>query len=155
MKDVHTRHCYQGEYENICKYNDENCTARKNKMKVARSEQVITFDVDDTLIMWDMNHVQPFDGAVSVKCPWDNSITYHRPHQRHIDFLKKQHAKGMTVVVWSAGGTKWAEAVVKALELENHVNFVMSKPQKWVDDLPKAEDVLGVRIYLSEEGFSR
>ena len=124
-------------------------------MIVANSEQIICFDCDDTLIMWDMNHVQPFDGSVEVKCPWDTSTTYHRPHQRHIDFLKKQKAKGMTVVVWSAGGTKWAEAVVKSLKLEDHVDFVMSKPQKWVDDLPKAEDVLGVRIYLSEEGFSR
>lgn len=124
-------------------------------MIVANSEQVICYDVDDTLIMWDENWRQPFDGCVEVVCPWDNSISFHRPHLRHIDFLKKQKAKGMTVVVWSAGGTKWAEAVVKALDIEKHVDFVMSKPQKWVDDLHKAEEVLGVRIYLNEEGFSR
>ena len=27
-KDVHTEHCYQGEYEDGCKYNDPDCTAR-------------------------------------------------------------------------------------------------------------------------------
>lgn len=123
-------------------------------MYVAKSEQVICFDCDDTLIMWDENHTQPFNGAVEVICPWDSGVSYHRPHHRHIRFLKKQYAKGMTVVVWSAAGTKWAEAVVKALNIENHVDIVMSKPVKWVDDLEKAEDVLGVRLYLSEDGYS-
>lgn len=123
-------------------------------MHIAQSENVITFDVDDTLIMWDENHTQPFEGAVKVECPWDNSVTYHRPHSRHIRFLKKQFEKGMTVVVWSAAGTKWAEAVVRALRIQDHVHFVMAKPIKWVDDLHQAADVLGVRIYLSEDGHS-
>ena len=123
-------------------------------MKIAKSEMVITFDVDDTLIMWDENHTKPFEGAVAVECPWDGSTSYHRPHERHVRFLKKQYAKGMTVVVWSAAGTKWAEAVVRTLRIQDHVDFVMSKPVKWVDDLHHASDVLGTRIYLSEDGHS-
>lgn len=123
-------------------------------MKVAKSEHTICFDVDDTLIMWDENHTQPFEGCVAVVCPYDGNTSYHRPHKRHIGFLKKQHAKGYTVVVWSAGGSEWAKAVTLALGLEEFVDFVMAKPQKYVDDLPNASDVLGVRIYLSEEGHS-
>lgn len=123
-------------------------------MKVARSEHTICFDCDDTLIMWDQNHTQPFEGAVAVTCPHDGQVTYHRPHERHIGFLKKQYAKGYTVVVWSAGGVGWANAIVEALELQDHVDFVMSKPQKWVDDLSNPGDVLGTHIYLSENGHS-
>jgi predicted phosphatase len=105
--------------------------------KVARSDNTIAYDVDDTLIMWDKNYLKPFKGAIEMTCPYDGAVTYHRPHKRHIDFLKKQHAKGYTILVWSAAGAKWAEAAVKALELEDHVDMIMSKPQKWVDDLPK------------------
>ena len=123
-------------------------------MKVARSEHTICFDVDDTLIMWDQNHTQPFEGAVKVQCPYDCQTTYHRPHTRHIEFLKKQAAKGYTVVVWSAGGSQWAMAAVVALGIEEHVDFVMSKPQKWVDDLSNPADVLGIHLYLDEEGHS-
>lgn len=124
-------------------------------MHVASSERVIAFDCDDTLIFWDENYTQPFDGAVKIVCPHDGEITYHRPHQRHINFLKKQKARGYSVKVWSSAGTKWAEAVVLALNLENYVDQVSSKPEKYVDDLPDAKDVLGIHIYLNEEGYSK
>lgn len=124
-------------------------------MKVARSEHTICFDVDDTLIMWDSNFNMPEEGDVEIQCPWDGQISFHRPHTRHIEFLKKQYTKGYTVIVWSAGGAKWAETVVKTLGIEDYVDYVMSKPQKWVDDLIQADQVLGTHIYLSEEGFSK
>lgn len=31
VTDVHTKHCYQGEYEGSCKYMDDNCTAAPKK----------------------------------------------------------------------------------------------------------------------------
>lgn len=123
-------------------------------MFIAPSEHIISYDCDDTLIMWNENSHQPFDGCVQVQCPHDNAITYHRPHKRHIAFLKKQKAKGYTVVVWSSAGTGWASAVVKALGIEQYVDIVMSKPQKWVDDETNPANVLGTRIYLSESGHS-
>lgn len=127
----------------------------ENKMNVARSENIIAFDVDDTLILWDENHTQPFEGSIRVTCPHDGYVSYHRPYKRHIEFLKKQYAKGYTVVVWSSAGTGWAEAVVNALELNDYVDFVMSKPIKWVDDQINASDVLGKRVFLSEDGYSK
>jgi FMN phosphatase YigB (HAD superfamily) len=123
--------------------------------KLARSEHTIAFDCDDTLIIWDENHMKPFDDSVKLICPHDGAITYHRVHKRHVEFLKKQHAKGYTVIVWSSAGSGWAESVVKSLNLEKYVDFVMSKPQKWVDDATNPADVLGVRVFLSEEGYSR
>ena len=123
-------------------------------MKVARSEHTICYDVDDTLIMWDDNYTKPFKDCVAITCPYDGTTTYHRIHKRHVGFLKKQHAKGYTVVVWSSSGAAWAETVVKALGLEKYVDFVMSKPQKWVDDLSNPAEVLGIHIYLDEKGHS-
>ena len=84
-------------------------------MTVFNYENTVYFDIDNTLLMWDENHTQPFDGAVSVVCPHDNRISYHRPHKRHIRFLRKQVAKGMGVVLWSAAGCGWASAAAKAL----------------------------------------
>ena len=40
-----------------------------------------------------------------------------------------------TIVVWSAGGYKWAEAAVKALGLTKFVDVVMCKPSWIYDDL--------------------
>lgn len=123
-------------------------------MFVARSEHIITFDVDDTLILWGDKFFDPNDGPIRMVCPHDGAVTYHKPHERHIGFLKKQHAKGYTVVVWSAGGTKWAESAVKALGIEDYVDIVMAKPVKWVDDLVDPNQVLGNHIYLEPEGNS-
>lgn len=123
-------------------------------MQVAPTEMTIFFDVDDTLIFWDENPTQPFDGCIEMVCPHDGMKTYHRIHERHVSFLKKQKAKGYTVIVWSASGTKWAEAVINKLGLNDYVDFVMSKPIKWVDDMPNPEHLVGTHIYLDPEGHS-
>lgn len=123
-------------------------------MIVAPSEKVICYDCDDTLIFWDENYQKPFEGAVKIRCPHDGDSTFHRVHHRHVRFLMKQKARGYTIVVWSSAGTAWAKAVVEALDLENHVDFVMSKPQKWVDNLIDPAEVLGKHIYLPEDGHS-
>lgn len=53
-------------------------------------------------------------------------------------------------MVWSAGGGDWAEAVVKALGIEEMVDIVMSKPSWYYDDKP-CEDWMGKQIYLYEQ----
>ena len=124
-------------------------------MIVAKSEHVICFDVDDTLIFWDeQSHKGPAPGYISIQCPHDCAVTYHRVHERHVGFLKKQATKGLTVVVWSASGTGWAKVVVQALGIEKYVDIVMSKPSKYVDDLVDPGKVLVNHIYLNPEGHS-
>lgn len=123
-------------------------------MFIAPSEHSIFFDIDDTIIMWSDTFRLPFDGAVKIVCPHDGQVSYHRPHKRHIEFLKKQKAKGMTVVVWSAGGVGWAAEVVRTLGLEEYVDIVVSKPDKYVDDLVNPAQILGTRLYLEESGSS-
>jgi hydroxymethylpyrimidine pyrophosphatase-like HAD family hydrolase len=101
-------------------------------MYVLTSDKTVFFDVDDTLVIWEG--------------------TSYRPHNKHIELLKRFVERGQPVVVWSAGGYEWAERVVKELNLEGLVTAVMAKPQWWVDDLT-ANEVLFAhsRIYLKEQ----
>ena len=39
-------------------------------MKVIKSEDVVCFDLDDTLALWDANHNVPHEGAIEVKNPY-------------------------------------------------------------------------------------
>lgn len=105
------------------------------------------FDVDETLIL----HV---DGAkhkneFTVTDP--DTGTKHRvvPHKRHIDYLKKSMGRGRFVVVWSANGYAWADAVIKKLGLELYVNQVMTKPTVYFDDVPA--DKFMQRVYLEQK----
>ena len=102
-------------------------------MKVIESEQVWFFDCDDTLILWDRAGT---GGATYITCPYDLSEYAVGIHGGNSQLLKEKKARGCTIVVWSQGGYKWAEAVVKHLGLEQHVDYVMSKPIGICDDLP-------------------
>lgn len=115
----------------------------ENKYKLIDSEMIATFDVDDTLIMWE-EKVKDFE----FQCPYDDKIKYQATkHNEHIQYLKEHKARGFFVIVWSAAGFQWAQAVVNALGLQNHVDMIMSKPAKFFDDLP-AQEVLVNRVYI-------
>jgi phosphoserine phosphatase len=121
----------------------------EKKMTVIENENNVFFDVDDTLIHWDSEYSQPGTRKIKIIDPYDNSINYLKPHNKHVKLLKKYQQRGMTIVVWSAGGYKWAEAVVKALELEKYITLVMTKPAKYVDDLDITAWI-GNRVYLED-----
>ena len=118
-------------------------------MKVIDNEKVIVCDVDDTLVMW--NHPTS-DNAIIITDPSDGQECRVVPHQFHIDLLKKHVGRGYTIVVWSQGGFMWAEAVVKELGIDVYVDFVMTKPIKYVDDLT-VEKWMGQHLYF--EDFKR
>lgn len=115
-------------------------------MMTTNSEQIIMIDVDDTLVMWNW-HTGSYD--VEVKDPYFDNVYKLKKHNKHIKILKDHYARGFYVVVWSAGGFAWAEAVVKALGLEKHVHQIMTKPCKFIDDL-EADEILVNRIYFSD-----
>lgn len=126
-------------------------------MEVITHENIAAFDVDDTLVMWDSQFERqdfPYDPELRTKVPitdpYDGSVNYLKPHRKHINLLKKYKGRGMLVVVWSAAGYKWAEAVVKALGIEEYVDYILTKPTKLIDDLTPNE-VFGTRIYLKDE----
>lgn len=116
-------------------------------MKVIDNEMVSFFDVDDTLVMWG----RPGDpNAIPFIDPHDGSTHCLVPHTRHIKLLTDFKARGYEIIVWSGGGKDWAKTVVETLGIQDSVDYVMTKPMKYIDDL-QAHEVLGSRIYLKEE----
>jgi phosphoserine phosphatase len=113
-------------------------------MQVIRNESVVCFDVDDTLVMW--NHVGTAL-KIPVECPYDGSSFDLTPHESHIKLLKNHKARGHIVVVWSQSGYAWAESVIKTLGLSEYVDFIMTKPRTYVDDLP-VQEWLQDRVYI-------
>lgn len=113
------------------------------------NDQVVVVDVDDTLVMWneDSDIYMPGEGKVELVDPYNNGMYFLLPHKEHIKLIQKYKSQGYTVIVWSAGGCLWANEVVSKLGIRNMVDFVMSKPIKYVDDL-KAAEILGNRVYI-------
>lgn len=117
-------------------------------MQIVKTETNIYFDVDDTLVIW--GKVKEGEKCVIVTDPYDGSQHYLKPHLGHLKILRDRKARGATIHVWSAGGWQWAQAVIKALNIEQYVDFVLSKPTMYVDDL-EAHEILGERLYLGKD----
>lgn len=117
-------------------------------MQVIKTHRVIFVDVDDTLVIWDWKEFDPEGKTlVSIENPEANCTELVMPHNRHVQLIRQFKARGHTIVVWSQGGWSWAESVVKTLGIENLVDFVMDKPNWYIDDLP-AEAFMRLPIYL-------
>lgn len=116
-------------------------------MKILESETVVMVDVDDTLVMWAEGYRQPGEGKVRFVDPYDQAVQYLTPHHKHIELIQKYKGRGFKIIVWSAGGYEWAKSVITTLGMQESVDMVMSKPIKYMDDLP-AEEILGTRVYL-------
>ncbi len=112
-------------------------------------EVIIPFDCDNTLVMWedDRNEINPKNKK--FKCPYGQGYYYLRPHQKHIDLLKKYYFRGFGIKVWSHGGAAWAKEVVKVLELEKYVHVIETKPDRYIDDL-HCKEFMGQRVYIKE-----
>lgn len=124
-------------------------------MRVTENDNVVCFDVDDTLVMW--SWPEEFNSQV---------VTFNNfgfpanlvPHQKHIELLKQFKARGHYVIVWSQGGWEWAQEVVRLLGLEGFVDEVKTKPKWIVDDLPASAwvkrswmDLLGNRLASKDD----
>jgi hypothetical protein len=110
---------------------------------------VYASDVDDTLIMWSIP--QGYDGPL-VETNLDGFKDKGIPNTHAIEHLKKMKARGYAVIVWSAGGSEWADAVVTALGLEEFVDITMPKIDFHLDDVPDASDKIGKWQYINLEG---
>jgi phosphoserine phosphatase len=145
-------------------------------MKVLPCKQPTYFDVDDTLVMWSRPAADDPD-AIEIACPTSRTERFLlemtddgtlepdtptetvsvgswterlKPHKKHIEQLKLHKLRGHTIIVWSAGGWEWAEAVVRALKLEQYVDLVIEKPMWFYDDLMPNE-FMGKRYYMKDE----
>ncbi len=116
-------------------------------MKVTANEQVIPVDIDDTLIVWGPS-IPGLHRTISVKDPHSETILTLRVHEPHLKIVESRLSRGALLIVWSAGGYAWAEAVIKGLGLDIHENIhIYSKPIAYIDD-KKANDWMGDHIYL-------
>ncbi len=117
--------------------------------KLIGNDLVVVIDCDDTLVMWSETEERHLAGSgkVCLQDPYDQTTVYLLPHTQHINLIKKYKVQGYTVIVWSAAGALWAKEVVDQLKLHDYVDFIMSKPIKYVDDL-KADEILGSRVYI-------
>lgn len=116
-----------------------------------RNDNVIPFDIDDTLIVWGKDHNKPGKGKIAFKDPYTPITFYLRPHHVHIRLLKQFKGRGFEVIVWSKQGDRWANEVITKLGLKDYVDHIFSKPEKYVDDKENVADVIGTRIYFKDK----
>lgn len=94
-------------------------------------------DVDDTLVLWERPSDYPENDMRLINCGGvEKWYAINWPQVRQ---LSEHKARGHTVIVWSAGGSDWADAVVDALEMRPFVDLTLEKPMWAYDDLPASE----------------
>jgi len=114
-----------------------------------KNGNVFASDVDDTLVIW--NIPLNYTGEL-VKIPTNGFTEECIPNRFAIEYLKKMKRRHYSIVVWSAGGSDWAEAVVKALGLEDYVDVVMPKIDDHLDDVKDPRDKIGRWAYIDPKG---
>lgn len=122
-------------------------------MHFVKGDNVIYFDVDNTLIMWDP---PAYDSRI-VQLPTLHYINDSHgdlmpqyveviPHEHHLNMIIRHKQLGNTVVVWSKSGPLWAQNVITHFGLTEYVDVCMGKPSCFYDDL-KAEEFMVDRRY--------
>lgn len=116
-------------------------------MDVIANYRVIFSDVDDTLIT---SHPIEGETGAPIYIVKDLYTLVRYPIIRHVTMLQEMKAKGNTIIVWSQSGYDWCEDIVKALALEPYVDYCMTKPVVYIDDLDARHWTR--RLNLLEEG---
>lgn len=115
-------------------------------VQVIQNEHIVAFDIDETIV----HHIKdPTDDSLEILNPYSGSIIICQPIKQHVELMKQYKGRGLFVVVWSKAGSLWAETVIRELLLEDYVDLVMTKFDRFVDDL-QADEVLGERVYIAD-----
>jgi len=116
---------------------------------VLRQSDITFCDVDNTLIYWrtDANNEAPG----TIKLRYGDEDVWLRPHKFHPRLVKHFYNRGDYVIVWSQNGYEWAEQVVKALGLQNHVHLIMDKGNRHIDDKEDLTSIVGSRIFIEDD----
>jgi FMN phosphatase YigB (HAD superfamily) len=95
------------------------------------NDRVMFYDVDETLILWNYDKTEEnLARAIQVGDCWV------LPNRSMIESLKRNKARGHTIIVWTQSGYEWGRTVVEMLQLTEYVDLVISKPTRYYDDLP-------------------
>lgn len=100
-------------------------------MQVIRSTKTAYFDVDNCLVFSESE--LEFTKAITEGLALIKGQKWVL-HSAHAQLLKEFHARGFTIIVWSAGGADWASTIVTAFGLEAYVDLVIGKPDFFIDD---------------------
>lgn len=114
-----------------------------NKPMVIENETVAVCDVDWTLIEACLPDTP---GAIKMLDPRTDEDIYFVPYEEHILLVKQMKGRGRYIIVWSAAGFAWADAIVNVLGLRPYVDMTMTKPAVAIDDKPIEEWL--TRCYL-------
>lgn len=120
------------------------------KPLILEKEIVVLVDTDNTIAKWSKKHNIPGEGRIEFICPYSKEKIYLKPHLVHLRLIKQYKSRGYGVIVASKAGYAWSKEVVEKLGIEEYVDLIMTKPDKWVDDSDKAEDVIGCRVFLED-----
>lgn len=115
-------------------------------MFVLRENDISSFDVDGTLVIWPENPNKKNPGTIEFD--YGDEKVYLYPHLPHIRFLKNCSLRGDYIEVWSKNNYAWAEQVITKLGLIDYVNVVRSKPSRHIDDKHSLEEIVGSRIFM-------
>lgn len=114
-------------------------------MKVIEFENLLMVDVDETLI----TKIDPSGrngGFFTLQ--YGETLQFFDKCTENIALLiHHKKTRGYGIIVWSANGKEWAEKVVKHLEIDKYVDYIMTKPNKYLDDKP-VETWMNSQIYL-------
>lgn len=117
-------------------------------MKTLEMNNPVYFDCDGTLIRDALPNERVC--VTLIQHPYRGNAPVGKVKMNaNINLLKDMNERGRTVVVWSQAGWLWADAVIRALELQNFVHYVLEKPIAYVDDL-HASEFMTQRIFLND-----
>lgn len=108
------------------------------------------FDIDDTLIQWSDDGSDRLEDYVTIECR--GRVDKYLINRYNVEHLIKLSNRGHGIVVWSAGGSDWAEAVVKGLGIEKYVDVVAPKPTYYIDDIKDPSGILGKYAFYDMSG---
>lgn len=113
-------------------------------MKIINNENISPFDVDETLVCHDP---LTCSNKVYISDRVSGKLMLFGINEPMVRLLREEKDRGSYVIVWSRAGHAWASAVVKALELEDCVDLILTKPRVYFDDKP-VDFWMKDRVYL-------
>lgn len=108
------------------------------------------FDIDDTIVQWSDEGINRLEDYVHIECR--GRMGKYLINRHNLEHLIKLSNRGHGIIVWSAGGSDWAEAVVKGLGIEKYVDVVAPKPTYYIDDVKDPVRILGKYAFYDIDG---
>lgn len=105
-------------------------------MQLNNNPRIWEFDVDNTLIMWDLS---AFPVEAQQEIPGPKGPVPVVVNKKNVSLLIKLAKIGWSIRVHSGSGLDWAATVVVNLGLEKYVDYVCAKPLGRTDDQPSGD----------------